>query len=78
MPFPALELGVGEDRGVKSAAQRGIWRTWVTDAQKVGSITGTLSRAPAAERDAEQLRCLRERGVRGHRRSSHTRRGAVG
>jgi hypothetical protein len=35
VPFPALELGVGEDRGVKSAAQRGIWRTWVTDAQKV-------------------------------------------
>ena len=24
VPFPALELGVGEDRGVKSAAQRGI------------------------------------------------------
>ena len=48
VPFPALELGVGEDRGVKSAAQRGIWRTWVTDAQKVAF--GALTRAAAAKR----------------------------
>ena len=47
MPFPALELGVGEDRGVKSAAQRGIWKTWVTDAQKVAF--GALTRAAAAK-----------------------------
>jgi hypothetical protein len=48
VPFPALELGVGEDRGVKSAAQRGIWRTWFTDAQKVAF--GALTRAAAAKR----------------------------
>ncbi len=43
--FPALELGAGEVRGVKSAAQRGICRTWVTDAQKV--VSGAFTRAAA-------------------------------
>ena len=56
VPLPALELGVGEDRAVKSAAQRGIWRTWVTDAQKVAFGALTALGASGAEYDPDQVR----------------------